>query len=102
MTDARTIAVAVACPWTDCVALCAHCAAQRHASEGAELADVGSIWGPVVVSGVCHDCGGGFCLCRGQLGCGRCPLMNAPCVVQGLALYRRIVPPPPSTRPGLE
>jgi hypothetical protein len=68
-----------------CVALCTHCAKQRDADPSSpELVAAPA----AVLSGVCHDCGGGFCLCRGILECDRCPRRNA------LRL-----PPPPSTIP---
>lgn len=78
------------------VALCAHCARQREADPcGVELAP--SHLG--VVSGYCHDCGGGWCECRGHLPCDYCPRRNSPVVLSGLKLYAVVIPPPPPTMP---
>lgn len=81
------------------VALCEHCARQRAASAtfgGPELEPLAVV---AVVSGCCHDCGAGYCLCRGQLACERCPRKNARVVVQALAIYRMVIPRAPSTVP---
>jgi hypothetical protein len=88
-------------------ALCEHCARQRQAAVtigGPELSALGVVSGDafvplVVVSGCCHDCGAGYCLCRGQLACERCPRKNARVIVQSLTLYQLAVPPAPSTHP---
>lgn len=82
------------------VALCSHCARERAADlDGPELErlSVG------VVSGVCHDCGGGFCLCRGVLSrCDICPRKNARVVLSSLTAYAFRVPPAAPTKPVLE
>ncbi len=77
-----------------CVALCRHCARQRDAG-GCELEGLAV----AVVSGCCHDCGGGFCLCRGSFPCELCPRRNAPVILEALAVFALVVPPPPSTLP---
>lgn len=78
------------------VALCKHCSAQRRADPcGVELEAVAV----GVISGCCHDCGGGFCLCRGHLACDYCPRKNATVIVDELIPWRVVVPPPPSTIP---
>lgn len=81
------------------VALCAHCAEQRMSDLGGpelEKLDAG------VVSGVCHDCGGGFCMCRGALSrCDICPRKNAPVVVSKLTAYAFRIPPAAPTVPSV-
>lgn len=81
------------------VALCPHCVEQRMSDPRApelERLDVG------VISGTCHDCGGGFCLCRGALSrCDVCPRKNSPVVVQRLTAYTFKVPEPAPTVPVL-
>ena len=85
-------------PGESWAALCPYCEKQRSASlSGPELVPLGL----VIVSGCCHDCGGGYCLCRGQLPCELCPRRNSPVVLSSLALFRLDCPPPPSTRPAL-
>jgi len=99
----NTIAVSVDPIW-GAVALCEHCARQRAASVtsgGPELEPlaVGRSQYPFVVSGCCHDCGAGYCLCRGQGACERCPRKNSRVIVQALTLYRMVIPRAPSTVP---
>jgi len=78
------------------VALCRHCSAQRVADPcGVELAPLVV----AVISGCCHDCGAGFCLCRGQLACGRCPRKNARVIVDELLAWQILVPAAPETVP---
>lgn len=78
------------------VALCRHCAQQRESDPSApELVAAPA----AILSGVCHDCGGGFCLCRGVLDCSRCPRRNAPVILQSLTCYALRLPSPPSTIP---
>lgn len=85
-------------PGESAVVLCQHCERQRSAELGGpELVALGM----AVVSGCCHDCGAGFCLCRGSLRCELCPRKNSPVIVDGLTLYRIEAPPPVSTRPAL-
>ena len=81
-----------------CVALCAHCAAQRL-GDSAIGAPARELDARGVVAGCCHDCGGGWCLCNGVLSCAYCPRRNSPVIVMGLALYRVEAPPPASTVP---
>lgn len=80
------------------VALCAFCAKQRRAASafGGPSIDAMPF---VVVSGCCHDCGAGYCLCGGHLDCERCPRSNARVIVQVLTLYRLQLPRTPSTIP---
>ncbi len=76
--------------------LCQHCERQRSAElNGPELVALGL----AVVSGCCHDCGAGYCMCLGALPCELCPRRNSPVIVQGLTLYKMLVPVPPSTQP---
>lgn len=86
------------------VALCEHCSKQRQASGSVLEPLAGVVDGRAshlfVVSGCCHDCGAGFCLCGGFADCERCPRKNARVVVQALTLYRIVVPRAPSTIPG--
>ncbi len=81
------------------VALCPHCVEQRLSDpRSPELVaiEVG------VISGACHDCGGGFCLCRGALSrCDVCPRKNAPVVVSRLTAFMFKVPPERETVPVL-
>lgn len=79
-----------------CVVLCAHCADQRQADPSAAALE--ALRAPVV-SGCCHDCGGGFCMCRGSLPCELCPRRNSPVLVQGLTFFRLLVPPAAETVP---
>ena len=90
--------LAIGSPGEAWAVLCSHCERQRSASiNGPELVALGL----AVVSGCCHDCGAGYCMCRGTLPCELCPRKNSPVIVEGLTLYRLDVPPPASTRPAL-
>lgn len=75
-------ALSIVSPGESWAVLCPECHAARDASGA--LAPLGMI----VVSGCCHDCGGGYCLCRGALSCDLCPRRNSPTVIQSLTLYR--------------
>ena len=100
-------------PMPLCVALCDHCAKQRQATSpigGPDLVLLRSVsWDgragvevqPTVLSGFCHDCGGGWCLCNGRLPCDNCPRRNSPVVLGGLSVYAISVPPAPPTLPTL-
>lgn len=80
-----------------CVALCANCwIARRREPSPATLVHVPNA---PIVSGTCHDCGGGWCECRGRLPCELCPRKNSPVIVLSLRLYTLVVPPPPDTVP---
>jgi hypothetical protein len=81
-----------------CAALCEHCAEQRQANPGAIALERLPL---LVLSGCCHDCGGGFCLCRGHLACERCPRKNARVILEALSAWRVVVPAPPPTQPNL-
>ncbi len=81
------------------VALCFMCCVEARRA-GTVLIDAASL-DPreVVISGVCHGCGGGWCECKGQIPHHNCPRKNSPVVLMGLRLYRVSVPPPPATEP---
>ncbi len=93
MNDATLTETLASSRW---VALCAHCSQQRRSDPGsAELEEVATC----VISGCCHDCGGGYCLCGGYLACERCPRKNARVILEKLTVWRLVVPEPPSTQP---
>jgi len=80
------------------IALCSFCADQHRADPNAIAIE------PIPVcvhAGHCHDCGAGWCECRGAFPCNYCPRRNSPVVLLSpLVLYRLLSPRAPSTMPG--
>lgn len=84
-------------PGESWVVLCSRCVKRREGGAGPAL----FLLSLGVTSGCCHDCGGGFCMCRGALECDLCPRRNTPVVVDGLSCFRFTIPPAAPTLPVL-
>ncbi len=79
------------------IALCSHCAEQHRANPHTLPLEALPV---CVHAGYCHDCGAGWCECRGTFPCNYCPRRNSHLILsQALTLFRIAVPRAPSTIP---
>ncbi len=79
------------------VALCASCYRDMIEDPDAPELEPVSLG---VVCGYCHNCGAGWCECRGMIRCDYCPRRNSPVILMTcLVLYRIVGPPAPITTP---
>lgn len=79
------------------VALCARCSEQHRGDPNGIAIEALAV---CVHAGYCHNCGAGWCECRGTFPCDYCPRRNSHVILsQPLTLFRIVVPRAPSTIP---